>query len=711
MLLVGLSSAAIYRIALNKAAGERIDNLTTFFSVRLSELERDWELQTRDLRVRIEHTRILEQARDATPNLQAYLTIQGGGRRYTHLIVQDRDRQTLFAFGKDSRLLAEALEGKKPGDWLFDQASGSLYRVFSERIWLGERGTGTMLALFPVNNALLFQLTMPSVLLSALHHGQKIASSEGQIGLDIPQGSQSAEIKAISQELPWGSMDNNPTTLVIQAPIKGLFSTLELSLGVSAVPLLDGLILWFTLGIWLMANARRIKTLGGAVHEFSVWQKISPALREKISAAKLGKNDEINDVADAVEIMANQIVLREQERQSEEAERRLWSKVFEDSGEAIIITDSQNRIVAANHAFERTLGYREEEVLGKDPRLLASGHHDPEFYRQMWRQLLTDNHWQGEVWDRDRLGDVYPKFLSISAIRDERQQIVNYVGIFADITERKKSEQEMQRHREHLEALVRERTLELETAQQALLKNERLATLGQLTATVSHELRNPLAAMRPSLHVIKRKLPDTEEKALQAIERIERNITRCDHIIDELLDFTRIRDLALVPQELDSWLEGILAEQETPQGIRILPEFGLGELQVRMEPDRLRRAVINVFDNACHAMEERRAQETASYQPQLTVSTRRGDDCRVKIEFADNGLGMTEEVLARIFEPLFSTKGFGVGLGMPAVKQIMELHGGGVAVQSQAGQGTQITLWLPDIAATPRPETSQDRNA
>lgn len=579
MLLVGLTTALIYRIALNKAADERIENLTTFLSVRLSELERDWELNTRDLRVRIEHTRILEQANNFTPQLQAYLTIQGGGRRYSHLIVQDKNRQTLFAFGRNYANLAKALNGKEPGNWLLDQASGELYRVFTEQIWLGDKGTGTILALFPINNALLFQLTMPGVLLTSLHHGQKIASSEGQIGLDMPQVPQAAGVKLETREIPWGYMDNNPTTLMAQTPVKGLFSPLELSLGVSAVPLLDGLILWFTLGIWLMANARRIKTLGVAVQEFSDQQAVTPRLKEQIASAKQGKRDEIDEVASAVESMA------------------------------------------------------------------------------------------------------------VSTV---------------------KHEQEIQRYRENLEVLVRERTRDLEAAQQTLIRAERLAALGQLTATVSHELRNPLASMRPSLQVIKRKLPDAEDKARQAIDRIERNITRCDQIIEEMLDFTRIRDLTLAPVALDSWLAETLADQKAPEGIRIVREFGLGDLQVNLDPDRLRRAVINVFDNACHAMEERRMQETGNYQPQLTVSTQRGDEGRVEIEFVDNGPGMPEEVLAHIFEPLFSTKGFGVGLGMPTVKQIMEQHGGGIAVRSQTGQGTQVILWLPDITATPRPGTLQE---
>ncbi len=248
----------------------------------------------------------------------------------------------------------------------------------------------------------------------------------------------------------------------------------------------------------------------------------------------------------------------------------------------------------------------------------------------------------------------------------------------------------MLRHREHLEELIAERTRKLQEAQGELIRKERLATLGQLTATVSHELRNPLGAIKPSLYVIKKKIPLEDERLQEAIARVERSVDRCDHIIDELLDFTRIRDLGLEPTSLDEWLGDVLDEQPMPDGLTLVRELSLSGMAVPIDPERMRRAVVNVYDNACQAM----LGERLDGEGKLTVRTRAVNG-RVEIEIADTGPGILPEDQAKIFEPLFSTKGFGVGLGLPTVKQIMEQHGGGIEVDSEPGKGARTVLWLP----------------
>jgi len=118
----------------------------------------------------------------------------------------------------------------------------------------------------------------------------------------------------------------------------------------------------------------------------------------------------------------------------------LSAKVFEDSGECIVITDDGERILSVNKAFTRATGYEAEEVLGKTPRVMASGRQDAEFYRKLWRTVQESGYWAGEVWDKRKNGEIYPKWLSISAVRNAANRITNYIGIFSDITERKKVE-------------------------------------------------------------------------------------------------------------------------------------------------------------------------------------------------------------------------------------------------------------------------------
>ncbi len=233
----------------------------------------------------------------------------------------------------------------------------------------------------------------------------------------------------------------------------------------------------------------------------------------------------------------------------------------------------------------------------------------------------------------------------------------------------------------------------LRSTQDELVRKNRLAILGQLTATVSHELRNPLGAMRPSLYIVRKLMSNEDSRLTQAVERIDRSITRCDHIIDELLDFTRIQNLEPRPTAIDDWLGGVLNELTVPQGISVVRKPGLPGLETMLDPDRLRRAVINVYDNACQVMLEDTAAGNSKALT-LTVATRQQDG-RIEIAFADTGPGIAADVLARIFEPLFSTKSFGVGLGLPTIKQIMEQHGGGIEVDSEVGHGTCMMLWLP----------------
>ena len=124
----------------------------------------------------------------------------------------------------------------------------------------------------------------------------------------------------------------------------------------------------------------------------------------------------------------------------EESALRLAARVFESSGEAILITDANALAVAVNHAFVEMSGYRSEEVIGKNPKFLASGRHDAEFYRAMWDDIDSHGYWQGEIWDKHRSGRMYPKWMSITAVRDTKGEVVNYVSIARDTTEQTEAE-------------------------------------------------------------------------------------------------------------------------------------------------------------------------------------------------------------------------------------------------------------------------------
>ena len=128
------------------------------------------------------------------------------------------------------------------------------------------------------------------------------------------------------------------------------------------------------------------------------------------------------------------------ERKASEETLRLSATVFENSSEAIMISDADNRIVSVNRAFSAITGYAEEEVIGQNPRILGSDRHGSEFFAAMWKELHATECWRGEIWDRRKSGEVYPKWLSITAVRNRDDRLTHYVAIFTDITERKAAE-------------------------------------------------------------------------------------------------------------------------------------------------------------------------------------------------------------------------------------------------------------------------------
>ncbi len=136
-----------------------------------------------------------------------------------------------------------------------------------------------------------------------------------------------------------------------------------------------------------------------------------------------------------------------------------------------------------------------------------------------------------------------------------------------------------------------------------------------------------------------------------------------------------------------------MEEQLSGRGVEFASSLQLGDTLLSMDPGLMRRALINIFDNACHALQVEGKGEYIN-NARLHVKSHIGLS-RVEITVSDNGAGISESELPHVFEPLFSTKSFGLGLGMSIVHQIMKQHGGNVEVQSEVGKGTNITLWLP----------------
>lgn len=384
------------------------------------------------------------------------------------------------------------------------------------------------------------------------------------------------------------------------------------------------------------------------------------------------------------------------ERKQRERELNQFRNTLDKTLDCVFMfTADTLRFIYVNQGAIDQHGYSYEEMLQMTPYDIKPNLNEKQFRDFIRPMLEGDKDFVFfETVHRHKDGHDIPVEIGLQLARqgggDDR-----FVAVVRDISERKKSELELAKYRDHLEELVEERTRELHNAQDELVRKERLATLGQLTATVSHELRNPLGAIRPSLFIIERITESlSNDKLRNAVERVDRNIARCDHIIDELLDFTRITELEVLPVEMDNLIDTVINEQAIPPAINIEREAGLGDETIKIDANRFRRAFINVFENAIHALLRNESTEDYIDNASLQIKSAHNND-RIEISVTDNGYGIPEEVMKKIFEPLFSTKGFGVGLGMPTVKQIMEQHRGGIEIQSTQGQGTTVTLWLP----------------
>ena len=238
----------------------------------------------------------------------------------------------------------------------------------------------------------------------------------------------------------------------------------------------------------------------------------------------------------------------------------------------------------------------------------------------------------------------------------------------------------------------------LSAAQDEIIRKGKMAQLGQLTATVAHEIRNPLSVVQTSAFLIERKFKGSNPGIEKPLARIKSGITRCDGIITELLDFARSRSLQLQDVDLDDWLTSIVREQaeRLPEQVAIECQLGLNGAKVAFDPDRMSRAIINFMSNASEAMvgKGKDTPEEPTADPRIVISTAMSSR-GIEVSVTDNGPGISEENISKIREPLFTTKSFGVGLGLPAVEKIFEQHGGGMEISSSPGSGAMFTGWFP----------------
>ena len=238
----------------------------------------------------------------------------------------------------------------------------------------------------------------------------------------------------------------------------------------------------------------------------------------------------------------------------------------------------------------------------------------------------------------------------------------------------------------------------LHEAQDEMIKKGKLAQMGQLVATVAHEIRNPLSAVRTSAYLLRRKLIGHAVNVDAQLLRIDNSVARCDAVITQFLDYARSHQLEYQDCNFDNWLIKLVEEeaQKLPAVVAVECNLGLDGVTVPIDQARFSRVLINLLSNASEAMVGKGDDPSkfVTLAPKITVVTRKSER-GIEVDICDSGPGIAEEHIEKIFEPLFTTKSFGTGLGLPAVVQVLEQHGGGLNVKGGLGKGAIFTAWIP----------------
>jgi signal transduction histidine kinase len=256
----------------------------------------------------------------------------------------------------------------------------------------------------------------------------------------------------------------------------------------------------------------------------------------------------------------------------------------------------------------------------------------------------------------------------------------------AVVTERKQAEEEIRQLNANLEQRVEERTLELFDAQERLVRQEKLTVLGQLAGGVSHELRNPLGVISNAIYYLKLVQPEADGKIRQYHDMIDQEVHNAEKIISELLDFARIKSADREVVSVPVLVQRTLARFPVPDAIKTTLNLPADLPMVFADPRQMEQVLGNLTLNACQAMPD------GGY---LTISAHVQNEM-ILIAVKDTGTGITPENMKKLFEPLFTTKPKGIGLGLTVSRKLAEANDGRIEVQSESGKGSTFTVYLPE---------------
>ena len=393
----------------------------------------------------------------------------------------------------------------------------------------------------------------------------------------------------------------------------------------------------------------------------------------------MSRQDEVGRLADAFDRMLTSL-------QESQARASFLAGVLENASQPFAVGYPDGRLGVANRAFCELVGYNEADLRSID-----------------WNADLTPVEWRAEETRhlqalhnsgkpvryekeyRRQDGSRVPVELLVHLVCDQTGQPEHYYAFVTDLTERKQAQDALRVYSEQLEKMVAERTHALEEAQAQLVRREKLAVLGQLSGSIAHELRSPLGAIKNAAYLMNMLLDDPSFEMQEILDLLNREIKTSEQIINNLLDFARTRAPTKQAVEINQIVKHALAGIVVPESVMVRHE--LADLPpVAADPGQLEQVFSNLIRNAIQAMPG---------GGQLVIKTGVLEPEWVTTTITDTGVGIAPEHMARLFEPLFTTKAKGIGLGLALVKMLIEAHGGKIGVESQAGEGTTFAIQLP----------------
>lgn len=348
--------------------------------------------------------------------------------------------------------------------------------------------------------------------------------------------------------------------------------------------------------------------------------------------------------------------------------------------------DNDFIIVDINKSACDMHGYSREEIIGKSISFLD----DPETARKIperLKALMQGIPLRAEGKHMRKDGSIFPVEISAQVIHIANAPYI--LAIDRDITERKKAEEILKRDRETFEKMVQQTSQQLLETERELDKSRRLADIGILAARIAHELRNPLAAIQIAAYNIKKKRRDIELD--KHIINIEKKVSESEQIINNLLFYARLKTAHYEQINISDFLKECVNSIEkrfSSQEVSVMSRLSdISGLIIEADPLQMKEFFNNILNNAYDAVSDR--------QGKIEVGGERVDSGHIAIHIKDNGVGIEAENLEKVYEPFFTTKSKGTGLGLTVCLQIAYLHDGAMDIKSKKGEWTKVTIVLP----------------